>query len=141
MTRLDRAGLPVTVHDFRVEQVLWGLATLALAAVPAVLVAVASPGRTLPLVLLCATAFASGVLSVPLPETPLTPDDVYKPLVLVSAGGRRTVYAREVLSVTSAEIRSIIADQLGHSRISMTQDVGGRCGRSRAAGGEHRECI
>lgn len=35
----------------------------------------------------------------------------------------------------------IIADQLGHSRISMTQDVGGRCGRSRAAGGEHRECI
>ena len=60
--RLDRAGLPVTVHDFRVEQVLWGLTALALAAVPAVLVAVTSPGRTLPLVLLCATAFASGVL-------------------------------------------------------------------------------
>lgn len=60
--RLDRAGLPMTVHDFRVEQVLWGLAGLVLAAVPAVLVAVASPGRTLPLVLLCASAFVSGVL-------------------------------------------------------------------------------
>lgn len=60
--RLDRAGLPLTVHDFRVEQVLWGLAGLAIAAVPALLVAVASPGRTLPLVLLCASAFVSGVL-------------------------------------------------------------------------------
>lgn len=60
--RLDRAALPITVHDFRVEQVLWGLAGLTLAAVPAVLVAVASPGRVLPLVLLCAAAFASGVL-------------------------------------------------------------------------------
>ncbi|HEX4976925.1 MAG TPA: type II secretion system F family protein [Nocardioides sp.] len=60
--RLDRAGLPVTVQDFRVEQVLWGLAALALAAAPAVLVAVVSPGRTLPLVLLCVTAFVSGVL-------------------------------------------------------------------------------
>lgn len=60
--RIDRAALPITVHDFRVEQVLWGLAGLTLAAVPAVLVAVASPGRTLPLVVLCVTAFASGVL-------------------------------------------------------------------------------
>lgn len=60
--RLERAALPIGVYDFRVEQVLWGLTGLALAAVPAVLVAVASPGRTLPLVVLCATAFASGVL-------------------------------------------------------------------------------
>lgn len=60
--RIDRAALPITVHDFRVEQVLWGLAGLTFAAVPAVLVAVAAPGRSLPLALLCLTAFASGVL-------------------------------------------------------------------------------
>lgn len=60
--RLDRAGLTATVHDFRVEQVLWGLAGLSVAGAPAVLVAVASPGRTLPLALLCAAAAATGVL-------------------------------------------------------------------------------
>lgn len=60
--RLDRAGLTMSVHDFRVEQVLWGLAGLALAGGPAVLVAVVSPGRTPSLLLLCATAAATGVL-------------------------------------------------------------------------------
>lgn len=60
--RLERAALPIGVHDFRVEQVLWGLTGLVLAAVPAVLFSVASPGRSLPLAVLCATAFASGVL-------------------------------------------------------------------------------
>ena len=60
--RLERARLPMTVHDFRVEQVLWGLVALAATAVPAVLVSLRSPGRTVPLLVLCGLAFAGGVL-------------------------------------------------------------------------------
>ena len=60
--RLERARLPMTVHDFRVEQVLWGLVGLAAAAVPAVLVSLRSPGRTVPLLVLCGLAFGGGVL-------------------------------------------------------------------------------
>ena len=60
--RIERARLPLTVHDFRVEQVLWGLVALAAAAVPAVLLSLRSPGRTLPLLVLCGIAFALGVL-------------------------------------------------------------------------------
>jgi tight adherence protein C len=60
--RIERARLPLTVHDFRVEQVLWGLAGLAAFAVPAVAVSLRSPERTLPLLVLCLVAFAAGVL-------------------------------------------------------------------------------
>jgi tight adherence protein C len=67
--RLARANLPMTVADFRVSQVVWGLAGFALAAVPAGLVAVRSPERTVPL-LLC--ALVAGVLGVLLRENRLT---------------------------------------------------------------------
>lgn len=60
--RLERANLPMTVHEFRVEQVLWGVAGFAVTAVPALLVAVQAPGRTVALLVLCVVAFASGVL-------------------------------------------------------------------------------
>lgn len=60
--RLERARLPMSVQDFRVEQVMWGLVGLAATAVPAVVVSVRSPGRTLPLLALCGVAFALGVL-------------------------------------------------------------------------------
>ncbi|CAN5579383.1 type II secretion system F family protein [soil metagenome] len=60
--RLERAGLPMTVHDFRVEQVLWGLVGFGATAALSVLVALRSPGRTVPLLVLCAVAFAAGVL-------------------------------------------------------------------------------
>jgi tight adherence protein C len=52
----------MTVHDFRVEQVMWGLLALAATAVPAVVVSLRSPGRTVPLLVLCGVAFAFGVL-------------------------------------------------------------------------------
>ena len=55
--RLERADLPLTVHDFRVEQVLWGLAGFGVAAATSLVVAVRSPDRTLPLLVLCAVAF------------------------------------------------------------------------------------
>ena len=60
--RLERANLPMTVHDFRVEQVLWGLVAFGSTAAVSLLVALGSPGRTLPLLVLCAVAFVLGVL-------------------------------------------------------------------------------
>jgi tight adherence protein C len=60
--RLERANLRTSVHDFRIEQVIWGLVAFAAAAAVSLLVAVRSPGRTVPLLLLCVVAFAFGVL-------------------------------------------------------------------------------
>ncbi len=60
--RIERAGLDLTVHDVRVEQVIWGAVALAGSSALAVLVAVRSPGRTVPLAILCLLAFVLGVL-------------------------------------------------------------------------------
>jgi tight adherence protein C len=60
--RLERANLSMTVHDFRVEQVLWGLVALAGTAAVSLVVALRSPARTIPLLVLCAIAFVLGVL-------------------------------------------------------------------------------
>jgi tight adherence protein C len=60
--RLDRAGLELTLREFRVEQVLWGLVGFAAAAAITLVVALRSPGRTVPLLVLCLIAFAFGVL-------------------------------------------------------------------------------
>jgi tight adherence protein C len=60
--RLQRANLAMTVHDFRVEQVLWGLVSFGVAAGVSLVLALRSPGRTVPLLVLCAVAFVLGVL-------------------------------------------------------------------------------
>jgi tight adherence protein C len=60
--RLERANLSLSVHDFRVEQVLWGIVALGVTAAVSLLVALRSPGRTVPLLVLCAVAFVLGVL-------------------------------------------------------------------------------
>ena len=60
--RLERAGLPLTVHDFRVEQVIWGLVSFSVTAAVALVVALRSPGRALPLLVTCAVAFVLGAL-------------------------------------------------------------------------------
>jgi tight adherence protein C len=60
--RLQRADLAMTVHDFRVEQVLWGLVGFAVVAIPSGLVALAAPQRAVPLLICSATAFVLGVL-------------------------------------------------------------------------------
>ncbi len=60
--RLDRAGLPHTVQEFRIEQVLWGSVTFAALAVPSAMAALRAPDRTVPLVLLCGAAFVVGAL-------------------------------------------------------------------------------
>ncbi len=60
--RLERAGLPLSVHDFRVEQAVWGLVAFGGTAAVAVLVALRSPGRAVPLLVLCGIAFVLGAL-------------------------------------------------------------------------------
>lgn len=60
--RLERAGLPISVHEFRVEQVVWGLVAFAGTAAVSLLVALRSPGRAVPLLVLCLVAFATGAL-------------------------------------------------------------------------------
>lgn len=60
--RLERANLPLTVHDFRVEQAVWGLVAFSITAVVSLLVAFRSPGRTVPLLVLCLIAFVLGAL-------------------------------------------------------------------------------
>jgi tight adherence protein C len=60
--RLERARLPMTVHDFRISQAVWGLVGFLLAAVPSAAVALRSPERAVPLLVMCGCAFALGVL-------------------------------------------------------------------------------
>jgi tight adherence protein C len=60
--RLERANLPLTVQDFRVEQVVWGLVAFGATAVFSVLVALRTPGRAVPLLVLCLIAFVLGAL-------------------------------------------------------------------------------
>ncbi len=60
--RLERANLPMSVHDFRVEQVVWGLVSFSVTAAVSVLVALRSPNRALPLLVLCGIAFVLGAL-------------------------------------------------------------------------------
>ena len=53
----------VTVPEFRVQQVIWGLVAFALAAAYSLLKALTHPGGAVPAVLLCLTAFVVGVLA------------------------------------------------------------------------------
>jgi tight adherence protein C len=60
--RIERAGLELTVREFRVEQVMWGLVGFAVTAAATLVVALQAPSRTVPLLVLCVVAFAFGVL-------------------------------------------------------------------------------
>jgi tight adherence protein C len=61
--RLARAGLDRSVHDFRVEQVLWGVAGFAVVAAYCLLTALGGRGDTVSSLPLCAVGFATGVLA------------------------------------------------------------------------------
>ena len=60
--RLERADLDLSVHDFRVQQVIWGLLAFTAAAVPSLLVSLRAPDRAVPLLIFCLAALATGVL-------------------------------------------------------------------------------
>ena len=61
--RLERADLDQTVHEFRVEQVLWGVVAFAAAAAVGVLRMLTAPDSVPTWLLVCAIAFVSGVLA------------------------------------------------------------------------------
>lgn len=61
--RLARAGIDKTVHEFRIEQVLWGLVVFAAAAACALLRTLTQPGNVLLWMIACAIAFVAGVLA------------------------------------------------------------------------------
>ena len=60
--RLERAGIDKTVHEFRIEQVQWGLGAFAVLAVYGVLQTLSNPSGALTNLVLCGIAFAAGVL-------------------------------------------------------------------------------
>ena len=60
--RLERAGLEISVHDFRVQQIVWGTAALAGGAALTILVALHSPERLVPMLILTGVAAVLGVL-------------------------------------------------------------------------------
>lgn len=60
--RLERAGLDRTVHEFRVEQVQWGVAGFAVAAAYVLVQALTDPGGVPLGLVLCVVGFVLGVL-------------------------------------------------------------------------------
>lgn len=61
--RLERAGSDRSVHDFRVEQVQWGLAAFAVAAAYGLLRTLDDPGTAVSSAVVCVIAFVLGVLA------------------------------------------------------------------------------
>jgi tight adherence protein C len=61
--RLDRADLDLTVHDFRIQQVLWGLVGFALTAAYGVLDALTGGTGVVSSAILCGVGFAVGVIA------------------------------------------------------------------------------
>ncbi|GAA1964751.1 type II secretion system F family protein [Nocardioides panacihumi] len=61
--RLERIGSAKTVHELRIEQVLWGLGAFAVAAAYGLLRTLSNPGAVLSSALLCLVAFVVGVLA------------------------------------------------------------------------------
>jgi tight adherence protein C len=61
--RLARAALAESVHDFRIEQVLWGVGGFAIVAAYCLLNALGGRGDTVSSLVLCLVGFATGVLA------------------------------------------------------------------------------
>ncbi|WP_310964354.1 type II secretion system F family protein [Nocardioides terrisoli] len=142
--RLVRAGLDLTVHDFRVSQVVWGLIGFAAAAVPAALVALDAPDRTVPLVVFC---LAAGVLGVLLRENRLSAAMVARErqmlqefpavagllaLAVAAGEGPAAALARVVARAHGAlatELRAVLAAvQTGVPVTTAFDDLAGRTG-------------
>jgi len=61
--RLARSGSPMTVQEFRVEQVLWGCAAFAAAAAVSTLLTLQGRGQPIALLMFCAVCAVVGVLA------------------------------------------------------------------------------
>lgn len=142
--RIERANLDISVHDFRLEQVIWGLAALATVAVPSLLIALGSPDRAVPLLVIALVAFALGVL---LRENRLTAQvtqrerrvleefpTVAELLALAVAAGESPVGAldrvvRRSHGELSVDLRRVLADvRTGRPVAHAFDDFAGRSG-------------
>lgn len=61
--RLQRAGIAKTVHEFRIEQVIWGVLGFAVAAAWSLLRTLTNPGSLVAGLLLCGVGFMVGVMA------------------------------------------------------------------------------
>jgi tight adherence protein C len=125
--RLVRARLPMTLHDFRISQAVWGLVAFLVAAVPSSLIALRSPERAVPLMVMCGCAFALGVL---LRENRLTAQvsrrerrileefpTIAELLALAVAAGESPVAALDrVVTRSSGELSADLRDVLAEVR-------------------------
>lgn len=59
--RLERAGIDKSVHEFRIDQVIWGLVAFGVAAAAGLLRSLQDPGAAVPMAILCVLAFVFGV--------------------------------------------------------------------------------
>ncbi len=135
--RLERADLEMSVPDFRVEQVLWGLVAFGCAAGVCVVVAARSPARAVPLLVVCLVAFAAGVL---LRENRLTAQvtarerrmlaefpTVAELLALAVAAGEGPVSALDRVATRcrgelAVEVRRVLADVRGGTPVASALD-------------------
>jgi tight adherence protein C len=60
--RLQRAGIDKTVHEFRIEQVVWGVLGFAACAAWSLVRALTGPAQPVTAVVLCVVGFAGGVI-------------------------------------------------------------------------------
>jgi tight adherence protein C len=142
--RLERARLAMTVHDFRISQAVWGLVGFLAAAVPSAAIALRSPERAVPLLVLCGCAFALGVL---LRENRLTAQvtrrerrilaefpTVAELLALAVAAGESPVAAldrvvRRSHGELSADLRDVLAEvRTGAPMVRAFDDLAARSG-------------
>jgi tight adherence protein C len=125
--RLERARLPMTVHDFRISQVVWGMVGFSAAALSSAAIALRAPERAVPLMVMCGCVFALGVL---LRENRLTAQvtarerrileefpTVAELLALAVAAGEGPVAALDrVVRRTSGELSADLRDVLAEVR-------------------------
>jgi tight adherence protein C len=142
--RLERARLPMTVQEFRISQALWGLVAFLVTAVPAAVVALRSPERAVPLLVMCGCAFALGVL---LRENRLTAQVAHRErrileefptiaelLALAVAAGESPVAAldrvvRRSRGELSADLRDVLSEVRTGTPITRAfDDLAGRSG-------------
>ncbi len=60
--RLERAGIDKSVHEFRIDQVIWGLVGFGVVAAIGLVRSLSDPGEVVPMGILCLVAFLFGVL-------------------------------------------------------------------------------
>ena len=142
--RLERARMPMTVHEFRISQAMWGLVAFFVAAVPSAAIALQSPSRSVPLLVMCGCAFALGVL---LRENRLTAQvaqrerhilaefpTIAELLALAVAAGESPVAALDrVVQRSSGELSADLRDVLAEVRTGAPitrafDDLAGRSG-------------